>query len=52
MAQRQVVHTLKIILHNVNSWMNKKNELTNYYLRNDADIVLLNSTAVKESNSH
>lgn len=47
----QEINKLKIIQHNVLKWTSiRANELTNYYLNNDPDIILLNSTGNLNSN--
>lgn len=41
------IKSLKIVLHNVNTWTrDRRNELSNYYNRIEADIILLNSISL------
>ena len=48
-SNRRATTTLKIIQHNVLKWtFTRRNELTNLYLKEDPDILLLNSTGVKQ----
>ena len=46
----QVRTTLKIIQHNVQTWITRKNELSNYYNRNGPDVILLNATCSLDKN--
>ena len=47
---RRMVTTLKIIQQNVLKWtFQRRNELTNLYLQMNPDVILLNSTGVKEN---
>ena len=42
---------MKIIQHNVQAWtFNRRNELSNYYMKEDPDIILLNSTCQTDQN--
>lgn len=41
--------TITIIQHNVHTWKTNKFLLTNTYLQNNPDIILLNSTGVKDT---
>ena len=49
MNNRRSITTIKIIQHNVLKWtLNRRNELTNLYMKEDPDILLLNATGVKQ----
>ena len=41
---------LKIILHNVLAWTKeRRNELTNYYNREQPDVILINATGTRQN---
>ena len=43
------LNNIKIILHNVLCWtFNRRNELSNYYIKENPDVILLNSTGCKD----
>ena len=43
--------TIKIIQHNVLKWtFARRNELTNLYMTTDPDIILVNSTGLRDDN--
>ena len=43
------IDKIKIIQHNVLRWtFNRRNELSNYYIKEDPEIILLNSTGVRD----
>ena len=45
------IRKIKIIQHNVVKWTSaRKNELSNYYIKEQADIILLNSTGIPNEN--
>ena len=45
------IRKIKIIQHNVIKWTSaRKNELSNYYIKEQADIILLNSTGIPNEN--
>ena len=45
-----LIRDLKVIQHNVLKWTSRrKNELTNFYLREDPDIILMNSTGIPDN---
>ena len=47
----QVPTELKVIQHNVLYWTdNTKNELANYYNRENADVILMNATSINDDN--
>ena len=42
-----IQRSIKIIQHNVLKWsFSRRNELTNYYQKEDADVILLNATGL------
>ena len=46
-----MAHTFKVIQHNVLKWTrNRANELSNFYLKEDADVILLNSIGKQDKN--
>ena len=46
----EYANKLKIIQHNVLKWTNpRRHELSNYYRKEDADIILLNSTGIPDT---
>ena len=46
----EYANKLKIIQHNVLKWPNpRRHELSNYYRKEDADIILLNSTGIPDT---
>ena len=47
---RNNLSTIKIIQQNVLKWtFNRRNELTNYYMKMDPDVILLNATGLRDS---
>ena len=45
-----LINTIKVIQHNVLKWtFARRNELSNIYMRHNPEVILLNSTGVKEN---
>ena len=45
-----MITNLKIVFQNVLSWtVDRRNELSNYYNRTGADVIILNSTGIKDT---
>ena len=45
-----LINTIKVIQHNVLKWtFARRNELSNIYKRHNPEVILLNSTGVKEN---